>query len=210
MRFVLRSVLSFFLAFSVLAISGCGNSSPIGTCGNGGSCPTTVPAVSSTSPTSAATGVAVSSSVTANTMPTSGGGSGTTRLMASTMASSTPTPAVPPPRTSATPSVSFQSSSSPVTTGITPPPIHRRISMSRPTRATGIMSSLLLTQELAQLASRLLSKTPASPPWPSGRRPQPRDCSSNRLRSRYRAASLLTPCRRRASPLSCRSNFDLR
>lgn len=63
MRSALRSGFAFFLAFSIVAISGCGNSNSIGTCT--GNCPTNVPFVSSSSPAGGATGVAVTSAVTA-------------------------------------------------------------------------------------------------------------------------------------------------
>jgi O-glycosyl hydrolase/methionine-rich copper-binding protein CopC len=61
MRSVLRSGFALFLAFSVIAISGCGSNSRT-TCG---SCITNVPFVSSSSPAGGATGVAVNTTVTA-------------------------------------------------------------------------------------------------------------------------------------------------
>ncbi len=63
MRSALRSGFVLFLTFFALAISGCGGSSGTGTCS--ANCPTTVPAVSSNSPSGGATGVSVTSTVTA-------------------------------------------------------------------------------------------------------------------------------------------------
>ncbi len=64
MRLPLRSALTLSLALSAIAFAGCGGSSGTATCG-GGNCPTAVPAVTSNSPAAGATGVALTTAVTA-------------------------------------------------------------------------------------------------------------------------------------------------
>jgi len=64
MRLVLRSSLALLVALSAFSVAGCGGASGTGTCGSGG-CPTDVPTVTANSPSGGATGVAVTTTVTA-------------------------------------------------------------------------------------------------------------------------------------------------